>query len=204
VWPDGGAGAPEFGAVPIGPPWDADDLPGVPAIAVKPASFPAAYSLRQRYRAAEDTMAVFPAEVLIQLYDLLGDVRDLVAALSVLTQVLVIGAVLLAVLATIALRRKTIAVLRALGASRLFVFATVWLSVALMLSAGAVLGLGLGYLGALAISALFAAETGVALPVALSWQEIQLVLAIILIGLVLATVPAALAYRGSVAAALRA
>jgi putative ABC transport system permease protein len=204
VWPDGGAGAPEFGAVPIGPPWDADELPGVPAIAVKPASFPAAYSLRQRYRAAEDTMAVFPAEVLIQLYDLLGDVRDLVAALSVLTQVLVIGAVLLAVLATIALRRKTIAVLRALGASRLFVFATVWLSVALMLSVGAVLGLGLGYLGALAISALFAAETGVALPVALSWQEIQLVLAIILIGLVLATVPAALAYRGSVAAALRA
>jgi putative ABC transport system permease protein len=204
VWPDGADGEPQLGAVPVGPPWDASELPGVPAIAVKPASFAAAYSLRQRYRAADDTMAVFPAEVLIQLYGLLGDVRDLVAALSVLTQVLVIGAVLLAVLATIALRRKSIAVLRALGASRPFVFVTVWLSVALMLSVGAVLGLGLGYLGAIAVSAAFAARTGVALPVALSWQEMHLVIAIIVIGLALATVPAALAYRGSVSAALRA
>jgi putative ABC transport system permease protein len=204
LWPSGVAGEPELGAVPVGPPWDASELPGVPAIAVKPASFAAAYSLRQRYRAADDTMAVFPAEVLVQLYDLLGDVRDLVAALSLLTQVLVIGAVLLAVLATIALRRKSIAVLRALGASRPFVFATVWLNVALMLSTGAVLGLGLGYLGAIAVSAIFASRTGVDLPVALSWQEAQLVLGIILIGLVLATIPAALAYRGSVSSALRA
>jgi putative ABC transport system permease protein len=204
LWPSGAAGEPELGAVPVGPPWDASELPGVPAIAVKPASFAAAYSLRQRYRAADDTMAVFPAEVLIQLYDLLGDVRDLVAALSLLTQVLVIGAVLLAVLATIALRRKSIAVLRALGASRPFVFATVWLNVALMLSVGAVLGVGLGYLGAIAVSAIFASRTGVDLPVALSWQEAELVLGIILIGLVLATIPAALAYRGSVSSALRA
>jgi hypothetical protein len=42
------------------------------------------------------------------------------------------------------------------------------------------------------------------LPAALSWQEAELVLVIIFIGLVLATIPAALAYRGSVSSALRA
>ena len=201
--PEGAAGAPDFAVVPLGPPWDPAYLPGVPAIVVKPASFAAAYQLRQEYRARDDATAVFPAEVLVQLYGLLGDVRDLVAVISVLTQVLVIGAVLLAVLASLAQRRRLIGVLRALGASRGFVFATVWSGVALMLAVAGVLGLGLGYLSALLLSRLFAAETGVALPVALSGQEFGLVLAIAAGGLLLATIPAALAYRGSVAAALR-
>jgi putative ABC transport system permease protein len=130
-------------------------------------------------------------------------VRDLVAVISILTQVLVIGATLLAVLASLAQRRRLIAVLRALGASRRFVFATVWLSVAMMLTAGSLFGLMLGYAAALALSRIFAAETAIALPVTLSGQELLLVLAIVVIGLVLATIPAALGYRGSVSAGLR-
>lgn len=204
VWPNGPTAPPDLSKIPIGPPWDAVELPGVPAIVVKPASFGAAYQLRQQYRSADPTMAVFPAEVLVQLYSLLGDVRDLVAVISILTQVLVIGAILLAVLATLSLRRKTIAVLRALGASKLFVFTTCWLAVTLMLSTGALLGLGIGFLGAFGVSAVFTSETGVDLPVGLSWQEAELVLVIVLIGVVLAAVPAALAYRGSVSSGLRA
>ena len=130
--------------------------------------------------------------------------RDLVAVISVVTQVLLIGAVLLAVLASLAQRRRLIAVLRALGASRGFVFATVWLGVALMLTLGSLLGLFIGYAAAFALSRLFAAETAIELPVALSGQELLLVLAIVLIGLLLATIPAALSYRGSVVTGLRA
>jgi putative ABC transport system permease protein len=73
-----------------------------------------------------------------------------------------------------------------------------------MLTLAGILGLGLGYLSALALSTVFASRTGVALPVALAASEVWLVLAIIGIGLLLATIPAALAYRGSVGAALRA
>ena len=65
------------------------------------------------------------------------------------------------------------------------------------------LRLGLGYVSALALSRLFAARTSIALPVTLSLTELRLVLAIIAIGLVLAIIPAALTYRGSVGAALR-
>ena len=115
-----------------------------------------------------------------------------------------IGAVLLAVLASLAQRRRLIAVLRALGASRGFVFATIWLSVALMLALASLLDLALGYLAAFAVSRVFAAETSIALPVALSGQELLLVAPIVAIGLVLATIPAALTYRGSVSAGLRA
>ena len=72
-----------------------------------------------------------------------------------------------------------------------------------MLTVAALLGLGLGYLAAVALSKLFAARTSIALPVTLSLNELRLVLAVITIGLALATAPAALAYRGSVGAALR-
>ena len=204
LYPSGPDAPPDWSAIPLGPPWVAAELTGVPAIVVKPTSFGAAYQLRQKYRSREGTMAVFPAEVLIQLYGLLGDVRDLVAVISVLTQVLVIGAVLLAVLASLAQRRRLIAVLRALGASRGFVFATVWLSVALMLGVASLLGLALGYVAALGLSRVFAAETSIALPVAIAAPELLLVLAIVLVGLLLATIPAALTYRGSVSAGLRA
>ena len=43
-------------------------LPACPAIVVEPASFAAAYQLRQQYRTRDGTTAVFPAEVLVQLY----------------------------------------------------------------------------------------------------------------------------------------
>lgn len=203
LYPAGQGGRADLAAVPVGPPWAADELPGVPAVVVKPASFAAAYQLRQAYRQRDGTMAVFPAEVLVKLYGLLGDVRDLIAALSVLTQLLVVGATLLAVLASLAQRRKLVAVLRALGASRRFVFATVWAGVTLILAVAGALGLALGYLGALLLSRLFAAETSVDLPVALAGQEVGLVLVMLALGLAVAVAPAALAYRGSVAAALR-
>ena len=48
VWPHGPAGEPDLGAVPLGLSWQEGELPGVPAIVVKPASFAAAYSLRSR------------------------------------------------------------------------------------------------------------------------------------------------------------
>lgn len=196
-------GAPiDESALPLGPPWDADSLPGVPAIVVEPASFAAAYALRSRYRAAE-TMAVFPGEVLVQLYALLGDVRDVLATVSLLTQALVVAAILLAVLATLAARRRLVGVLRALGAAPLYVFAAVWLNVSLLIATGAALGLGLGWAAAYALSTVFSDRTGVALPVALGLPELGLAAGLGAVGLILATIPAALLYRQPIAAALR-
>ena len=187
----------------LGPPWDEASLPGVPAIVVKPVSVAAAYTLRQEWRARRDATALFPAEVLIRLYGLLGDVRDLVATISLLTQILVIGAVLLAVLGALAQKRRQIAVLRALGAGRGFVFAAVWGGVAVLLGAGAALGLPIGWLASYAVGALFTARSGIALAGGIAWSEVTLVLAIVAIALGLALVPALLAWRGPIAPALR-
>jgi putative ABC transport system permease protein len=193
----------ELEALPLGPPFDRSLLPGVPAIVVKPQTFAAAYALRQQYRQDERTMALFPAEVLLQLYSVLGDVRDLLAVVSVITQVLVVGAVLLAVLAALALRRKTIAVLRAMGASQGYIFLTVWLNVTLMIAIGAVLGLLVGWATARVLSSVFAGQTGLTLPVSLGAQEYGLVGVIIAIGVLLAAIPSLLTYRAPVSSALR-
>ncbi len=193
----------ELNALPLGAPFDRAYVPGVPAIVVKPATVAAAYTLRQQYRTDERTMALFPAEVLLQLYSMLGDVRDLLAVVSVITQILVVGAVLLAVLAALALRRKTIAVLRAMGASQGYIFFTVWLNVTLMIAVGAVLGLGVGWGTARLLSAVFAGQTGLTLPVSLGAQEYGLVAVIIAISVLLAAIPSLLTYRAPVSSALR-
>ncbi|MDR2452834.1 MAG: ABC transporter permease, partial [Candidatus Accumulibacter sp.] len=77
----------------IGPPWNASRLPGVPAIVVKPASVADAYALRGAFRTPR-SIALFPAEVLNELYVALGNVRDLMSLLAAATQVLVVVAVL--------------------------------------------------------------------------------------------------------------
>lgn len=203
---DGHAGGPahhDHAEARLGPPWDAPTLPGVPAIVVKPRSVADAYRLRARYRGAA-SMAVFPAEVLVDLYATLGDARDVLAAVSVGTQALVIGAVLLAVFASMQQRRRQIAVLRALGASRGYVFLATWCHVTLMVAAGAALGLGLGTAAAYGLSAALQARTGVFLPVGIAAPELLMTAAVVLVGMALAALPAVAAYRQPVSAALRA
>ena len=186
----------------VGPPWDARRIGEVSAIVVKPKSMADAYRLRARYRTA-GTMAVFPAEVLLDLYATLGDARDLLALVTLATQALVGAAVLLMVLTSLAQRRREIGVLRALGAPRAYLFAAVWMHVTLLIGAGAVLGMGLGYAGSWALSTAFHARTGIALPLSWSWQEGGLVVALVGAGALLAMIPAWRSCRLPVAAALK-
>ena len=186
----------------IGPPWDGDELAGASVIVVKPRSVADAYRIRARYREG-DTMAVFPAEVLVALYGMLGDARRLLSIFALVTQTLVIAAVLLAVFAVEAQRRRQLGVLRALGASRAYVFSVVWLHVTLLVGTGGVLGLLFGWLGAFGVSGALAARTGLALPVAVGRPEIGLVAALIAVGGGLAALPAWRCYRRPASALLR-
>ena len=128
----------------IGPPFDPAHLPGVPAVVVKPDTVPTAYGLRSAYR-AQDATAFFPAEVLVQLYAVLGDVRSVLDVMALTTQLLVIASIMAGLMALIQLQRERFAVLRALGAPRSYIFLVVWTGVTAMVTAGAILGLGLGY-----------------------------------------------------------
>lgn len=181
--------------------WQA--APGIPAILVKPASIGDAYRLRQDYRAQDDTMAVFPAEVLTSLYATLGDARQVLSAVAIAAQALVAVALLLVTLTHVGQRRRQIGALRALGAPRGAIFAMVWAELFALIAAGATLGLGGGFLAARLLSRAIAQRQGFDLPVALSGGDLAGLGLLLVVAALLATVPAWLAYRQSPVASLR-
>jgi putative ABC transport system permease protein len=186
----------------IGPPFDAAATPGVPAVVVSPESVRAAYGLRNQYRNGTST-AFFPAEVLVELYALMGDVRRIMSWLTLAAQVLVVVAILAGILALLDLQRRRFAVLRALGASRGFVFLVVWSYVAILIVSGAALGLLLGWALAGLVSHLLAASSGIAMQATIGATELAFAGGLLIIGMALAVLPAALIYRRPVIDALR-
>lgn len=185
----------------IGPPFVPDRVPGVPAIVIKPDTINAAYGLRNQYRTTT-SMAFFPAEALLQLYDVLGDVRTVMSVIALATQGLVVIAMLAGVMAILTLHRRQFAVLRALGAPRLYIFLCVWTQIALVAAAGALIGLLLGVGAAAIVSHLITRTTGIALAARIGPDEVLLTGAMVVFGLIVATVPAYVAYRRPVIQAL--
>jgi putative ABC transport system permease protein len=187
---------------PLGPPFDAKKVPGVPAIVVKPNSVADAYGLRGQYRQG-GTMAFFPAEVLVSIYQTIGDVRDLLLVAAVLNDVVVFAAVAILLLALAGLRRRRYAVLRALGAPRLYVLLTAWLGAVIILAAGCVAGVALAQVTSLAIARLVEARTGLTLSAAIALADALPIAGLMALGSLLALIPAFAAFQTPVAEALR-
>src|SRR5690606_15366335 len=72
----------------LGRPYAENAVSGIPAAVIRAESVADTYRLRQKYN-TDETMAFFPAEVLIQLYTTLGDVRQVMTLMSLVTQGLV-------------------------------------------------------------------------------------------------------------------
>jgi putative ABC transport system permease protein len=181
----------------IGPPFAGERMSGVPAIVITPETVNAAYGLRTLYR-TPTSMAFFPAEALVRLYEVLGDIRELMSWLALATQGLVVVAMLAGVMAILTLHRRQFAVLRALGAPRLYIFLCVWTQIAVIAVAGALLGLLLGAGAAVGVSHLITRATGIVLPARIGPDELSLVAGMILFGLIVATVPGFISYRRSI------
>jgi putative ABC transport system permease protein len=149
-------------------------------------------------------MAFFPAEVLVQLYDLIGDVRIVMSGLAIATEVLLVAAILAGILMLMRLYRQRFAVLRALGASRTYVLAVAWTFSFGLIAIGSLLGLGVAAALIGIVSGIFSEASGIAMSTGIGWPEVGLALALTGIGAVLALLPAALLYRRPVVEALRA
>lgn len=175
---------------------------GLPAIVVQPKTIAGAYQLRSLYR-SNTTLAVFPGEVLVKLYSMLGDIRELLTYISLGTQGLVGVAVAMVAVIHLRQRQKQIGALRAFGAPRYGIFTLIWSGLMSLVSVGVLLGVGLGYLAARAIAVVMSEKSGFVLPVTLEWEDIHFVLLLLLVAAVVLTIPAMLSYRQSPATALR-
>lgn len=177
--------------------------PGLPAILVRPKSIADAYKLRQEYRDTE-TLAVFPGEVLTNLYATLGDAKRVLVAVTTGAQVLVAAAILLVTILHVGQRRRQIGALRAFGAPRRAVFVIVWSELFALIAAGVLIGFSLGFGAAKFIAGYLSGESGVAMPVVFAAGDGLLMSLVLAFAAILAVLPAVLAYRQSPAAALRA
>jgi putative ABC transport system permease protein len=122
----------------------------------------------------------------------------------VLTQGLVVVAVLAGLALLVRVFARGLALLRALGAPRRFVLSVVWSYAATLVGLGAAIGLGLGWVTAIVLSRIVTARTDVLVTARLGWTEAQLVAAFASLALLLALVPAFLAGRRSPLEDLRA
>ncbi len=77
----------------VGPPFDPAYFAGTPAIMVRAEALWANYALKSEF-SRDDAMAFFPGTVLSQLHGLLGDVRQAMSILAVVTEILVTAGVL--------------------------------------------------------------------------------------------------------------
>lgn len=175
---------------------------GVPAIVVKPLSIAGAYQLRSLYRSTA-TQAVFPGEVLVKLYSILGDIRALLMYIAIGTQGLVGMAVALVAVMHLRQRQKQIGALRAFGAPRTGIFLLIWSGLMSLVFAGVAFGVGLGYVTAQAVSLVMSEKSGFVLPIALGEDDLWFVLLLLAVAAMVLTLPAVLSYRQSPAAALR-
>lgn len=187
---------------PIDERWQGE-VPGLPAILVKPKTIADAYKLRQDYRQGA-ILAVFPAEVLTRLYATLGDAKRVLFAIAIGSQILVAASLLLVAVMHVGQRRRQIGALRAFGAPRVALFIIVWLELFLLVAIGALVGFGLGYAAALVMSGMVADGSGVIMPVAFLREDIGFAAALLGFGATISAVPAIFAYRQSPASALRA
>ncbi|RWX80975.1 ABC transporter permease [Neorhizobium lilium] len=180
----------------------AANAPGIPAILVKPKSIADAYRLRQAYRGG-NTVAVFPAEVLTNLYATLGDAKLVLSAVAAGSQALVAAALILVTVTHVGQRRRQIGALRAFGAPRFAVFAIAWFELFLMVAVGVLFGFLIGLVAARWIADIFTVQSGIVLPVGFGKEDLRTLLLLLSTAALLSAVPAVLAYRQSPAKALR-
>ena len=133
----------------------------------------------------------------------MGEIRDIMQYMALSAEGVALCAALLAGFFAVALRRKMLALLRALGAPKRYIIVTVWLLVTLTISLGGAVGLMFGWGAARIIGILIRDNTGVVLPVTLSEHEGMLFLGILLTGSLVALLPALASYRTSAGDTLR-
>ena len=169
---------------------------GVSAIVIKPKSFAGAYQLRSQYK-TEQTQAVFPAEVLVRVYSVLGDSKQVLLWVSIVTQILVATALLMIIVLYLQNRRKQVAAWRIFGAPRGKIFLLIWFALIVMIMLAMLLGVAIGYLAAQLISQHLSLQSGFVLPVRLGEEECRFILLNFIFAILIALLPSLLLYRQS-------
>ena len=167
----------------------------VTAVLIQPQGYGQALKLAMEFQQRNDAQLVFPAQVIIQLFSLMGQGEKMWWYIGAFF----IAAALLVVLSTLYLsglqRLPERAILRVLGAKRSeLLTVTLWQN-GLIMVLGGILGYILGYAGYLGVRSLMATNTAIALPLTFLKEPLLIALGTMVIGLLASLIPAWLLAR---------
>lgn len=161
----------------------------VTAIMIEPVGFGQAYTLASLYVNRKDAQLVFPAQVITQLFNLMGRGEKLWQPIGYLLIALAMLVVLVtAYLATLN-RLRDYAILKALGATQKQLYSILGQQTAYIISLGAFIGWVLGFGTYLGIAHWLNASSAISMPPSLSLASIQLTLLCIVVGIVFGLLP---------------
>jgi len=149
---------------------------------------------------AEALMAVLPGVALAELWQSMGLIERVLLLIAILVLVASLLGMMTMLLATLQQRQREIAVLRAIGAPARTIFSLIQLEVFAMTLMGVILGIVLLMLGLMLAQPVLGAYMGLSLSISpFSLKVLLYIVGIIALAFVMACIPAALAYRLSLA-----
>lgn len=148
----------------------------------------------------EPLLAILPGVALQELWQIVGIAEKALIAVSGMVVVTALIGMMATIFSSLNERRREMAIFRAMGARPRVILGLLVLEAALMAAIGAVLGLGILYLGLVIGQPLIDSAFGLWLPIeAPTLREFWVLLGVVVAGAIVSMVPALRAYRMSLA-----
>ncbi|WP_299677694.1 ABC transporter permease [uncultured Roseobacter sp.] len=148
----------------------------------------------------EALLAVLPGVALQELWGIVGVAETALLGVSAMVVVTALIGMMATIFSSLNERRREMAIFRAMGARPSIIMGLLVLEAALTAAAGAVLGLGLLYVGLIIAQPIVDGAFGLWLPIeAPSLREIWVIVGVVAAGAIVSLIPALRAYRLSVA-----
>ncbi|MFT5067533.1 MAG: putative ABC transport system permease protein [Reinekea sp.] len=148
----------------------------------------------------EPLLAILPGVALQELWGIVGIAETALLAVSTMVVITALIGMMATIFSSLNERRREMAIFRAMGASPIAILGLLILEAILTAAAGAVLGLGLLYIGLLIAQPIIDSAFGLFLPIdPLALRELFVLFVVIAAGAIVSIVPASRAYRLSLA-----
>jgi putative ABC transport system permease protein len=171
---------------------------GVTAVLVNPYGYIGLMQLYNEINNGNQAQAVFPGQVLAKVFDMMGNGELVLQYISYVVIGMAALTIFLSLYSSTLERRRSIAILRTLGARRKSIFAIVMLESFLVVSFGSLIGLALSYVVSAGITSVISGQSTIAIALTFSWDHISVISIVCLIGIIAGIIPAILAYRTEV------
>ena len=171
----------------------------VTAIMVKPKGYSEAMRLYQQFQREPGAQMIFPAQVIVQLFSILGQGEHMLKMVAYVIIVMGLIIMALSVYWSALSRARERAILRALGASARDVFTIIVAESALLTILGVAVGILTGHGIYWLLVRAMASKTAIVLTAGLRPDEGYIIVGGILFGMLAGLIPAVLTYRTEVA-----